>query len=88
MATVQEGPLRQVRLDPYLISKYEITQGQWEAVMGEKPWLTGDSVPDDPSFPAVYVSWDDVQVFIQRLNDIATGVQSFGYLKAVSPRYE
>lgn len=47
------------------MGKYEVTQGQWRAVMGDSPsWFSkcGDDCPVEN------VSWDDVQVFIQRLN--------------------
>ena len=30
-----------------------------------------DNVQDNPAHPAVYISWDDVQVFIERLNEAA-----------------
>lgn len=32
-----EGPVRQVQLDPFFISKYEVTQGQWLHLMHENP---------------------------------------------------
>ncbi len=43
----------------------EVTQGQWKAVMGNNPSYfenCGDNCP------AERVSWDDVQVFIEKLN--------------------
>lgn len=68
----EEGPRHDVTLSQgFYLGIYEITQGQWEAVMGEKPWLASNSAPDGPSFPAVYISWDDMQAFIQRLNQAA-----------------
>ena len=47
------------------MGKYEVTQGQWRAVMGNNPSKfasCGDNCPVER------VSWDDVQQFIQRLN--------------------
>jgi len=32
-----EGPLREVSLAPYFLSKYEMTQGQWQALVGTNP---------------------------------------------------
>ena len=67
----EEGPLHEVILSRgYWLGKYEITQGQWEAVMGTKPWLGQSYVADDPSHPAVYISWDDVQDFVERFNEV------------------
>jgi formylglycine-generating enzyme required for sulfatase activity len=42
---------------------HSITQAQWEAVMGENP-----SKFKGRSNPVENVSWDDIQVFIKRLN--------------------
>lgn len=52
-------------VDAFSIGKYEVTQGQWVKVMGSNPSRfnsCGDTCPVEN------VSWDDVQVFIQRLN--------------------
>ena len=43
--------------------KYEVTQAQWEAVMGENPSeFKGDAKPVET------VSWDDCQEFLKKLN--------------------
>ena len=34
-AHLNEGPVREVELDPFFISKYELTQGQWLRLTGE-----------------------------------------------------
>ena len=61
-----ETPTHQVSLSGYYIGKYEVTQEQWVAVMGEKPeYLTGS-----PRHPVAYVSWDDCQIFVGRLSAI------------------
>lgn len=56
----------------FYLGRYEITQGQWEAVMGIKPW-SGDNNPvqEAPNNPAVDISWYDVQEFIHKLNQAA-----------------
>lgn len=60
-----EGPVHQVIfLRGYWISKYEVTQSQWEAVLGNNP-ASGYGVGDD--YPVYSVSWDDVQSFESRL---------------------
>jgi formylglycine-generating enzyme required for sulfatase activity len=45
------------------IGKYEVTQAQWESVMGGNP-----SHFKDPKRPVEQVSWDDVQDFLEKLN--------------------
>jgi len=48
----------------FWLSKYEITQAQWEAVMGGNPsFFKGADLPVDG------VTWDDAQAFIAKLND-------------------
>ncbi|MDR1888417.1 MAG: formylglycine-generating enzyme family protein [Zoogloeaceae bacterium] len=60
-----EKPQHHVRINqPFYLGKYEVTQGEWEIVMRENPSkFKGDSNPVEN------VSWNDVQVFIQRLNE-------------------
>ncbi len=36
-ARENEGPVHEVRLSPYFLSKYEMTQGQWERFVGKNP---------------------------------------------------
>jgi formylglycine-generating enzyme required for sulfatase activity len=59
-------PIHEVRLrNSFYIGKHEVTQAQWEAVMGSNPSQTkGDDLPVES------VSWNDVQEFIDRLNEI------------------
>lgn len=65
-----EGPVHEVEISrSFWLGKYEITQGQWETVMGEAPWSGSSYAQSDSSHPAVRISWDDVQAFIKRLND-------------------
>ena len=49
---------------PFYIGKYEVTQEQWEAVMGDNP-----SETKKPRNPVDNVSWDDAQVFLGKLNN-------------------
>ena len=48
---------------PFYISKTEVTQAQWVAVMGSNP-----STFKGRNNPVETVSWNDVQTFIRRLN--------------------
>ena len=64
-----EGPLHEVEISRgFWLGKYEVTQGEWESVMGETPWSGKSYVQENSSHPAVYISWDDVQEFIEKLN--------------------
>lgn len=48
----------------FYMGRYEVTQGQWLAVMGKNPsYFKGDT-----NLPAEMVSWKDAQEFIARLN--------------------
>ena len=67
-----EGPVHEVEISRgFWLGKYEVTQGQWEAMMETRPWSGRGYVKSDPSHPAVSISWNDVQSFIGRLNDAA-----------------
>ena len=67
-----EGPVHEVEISTgFWLGKYEVTQGEWEAVMGETPWSGRDYVRSNRSHPAVYISWHDVQEFIEKLNAAA-----------------
>ncbi len=80
--TPDEAPVHRVRItQPFEISKYEVTQVQWKTVMTDphKPDMTfptsqGAEVGSHPSkfqgenLPVDNVSWDDIQVFFDRLN--------------------
>ena len=65
----EEKPAHEVTLSDYYIGQTEVTQALWEAVMGNNP---SDSKGDN--LPVERVSWDDCQVFIQKLNQL-TGKQ-------------
>ena len=47
----------------YYMGKYEVTQEQWEAVMGTNPSFTKGG-----KLPVTNVSWNDCQEFIRKLN--------------------
>ncbi len=53
----------------FWLGKYEITWGQWESVMGAWPWPDEDHPSENLNYPAVYISWNDVQHFVSKLND-------------------
>lgn len=59
-----EQPEHRVCVDDFFLGAYEVTQNQWQGVMGDNPstFRKGDS------FPVETVSWNDVQEFIRQLN--------------------
>ena len=58
-----EKPVHKVTLNPFYLSKYEVTQELWRAVMGSNPsHFKGDQLPVEQ------VSWNDVHDFISKLN--------------------
>lgn len=60
-----EMPPHQVKVSPFAIGKYEITQAQWEAMMGRNP----SKFRGDNNRPVEQVSWNQAQEFIKRLRD-------------------
>ncbi len=61
-----ERPTHQVTLSDFSIGETEVTEGLWTAVMGSKPsyYKMGDN------YPVEYVSWEDCQTFIAKLNKL------------------
>jgi len=49
----------------FYLQTTEMTQGQWQAVMGDNP---SEFINCGENCPVEQVSWNDVQVFIRRLN--------------------
>lgn len=64
-----EYPAHQVTLSDYYIGQTEVTQALWKVVMGGNP-----SESKGNNLPVESVSWNDCQVFIQKLNQL-TGKQ-------------
>jgi formylglycine-generating enzyme required for sulfatase activity len=62
-----EKPVHRVCLKAFNIGKYEVTQAQWQALMGYNPsFFTGNS-----QRPVEKVNWDDAQEYIRRLNKVS-----------------
>ena len=68
-ALSNEKPAHQVTLRDYYIGKYEVTQEEWQAVMGTNPsGFKGNNNPVEN------VSWNDCQEFVKKLNQL-TGLK-------------
>ena len=60
-----EQPVTLVRISrPFYMGKYEVTQAQWEEVMGSNPSNRANCA----DCPVEQVSWNDAQTFVTRLN--------------------
>jgi formylglycine-generating enzyme required for sulfatase activity len=57
-----QSPQHLVTLEPFFISKYPITQAQWQALMGRNPANFVDALR-----PVEQVSWYEAQEFCQKL---------------------
>ena len=63
---LDELPVHSVTLSSYSIGETEVTQELWEAVMGSNP----SYFPGYPQRPVEYVTWNDCQTFITKLNQL------------------
>ena len=57
------NPVHQVQISSFQIGKFEVSQEEWETVMGHNP-----STNKGTKLPVENVSWDDCQIFISKLN--------------------
>ncbi|MDD2387294.1 MAG: SUMF1/EgtB/PvdO family nonheme iron enzyme [Bacteroidales bacterium] len=57
-----------VTVSDFYMGKYEVTQGQWKAVMGSNPSASDKGIGDN--YPVNLVSWNDIQTFISKLNQM------------------
>jgi formylglycine-generating enzyme required for sulfatase activity len=60
-----------------ITSQYEVTQGQWQQIMGEGE---NPSQFKSDDRPVERVSWEDVQAFIRRLNAREGGPRAMYWL--------
>ena len=61
-----EMPQHDVQVQEFFMSKYEVTQAQWLAVMGQLPPLPPNL--SGPDKPIVNVTWQDAQAFCEKLS--------------------
>ena len=73
------GELQQVTVNDYMIGQTEVTQALWQAVMGTtiedeyNSSYSGDAALQiGDSLPMAYMSWNDAQMFVQRLSKITS----------------
>jgi len=70
----REGPVHTVTLDPFFMSKYELTHGQWRRISRRIPDLPpagAGELEDEEQLinlePATQMSWNDCNVILPRL---------------------
>ena len=61
----REQPVHLVNLSGFLLSRTEVTQGQWQAVMGSNPSIFKACSAD---CPVENISWNDAQEFARKLS--------------------
>jgi len=72
-----EVPWQDIRLDPWFISKYELTQAQYQRVMRSNPSELRDAArKGGPTHPVERISWHDAKLALERLGlELPTEVQ-------------
>jgi formylglycine-generating enzyme required for sulfatase activity len=70
-ARPEESPLHEVTLDPFFLSKYEVTQGQWLRTTGKSPsqvciGLVFHGHTVDARHPVERVSWEECNLWAER----------------------
>ncbi len=68
-----EKPAHEVCVNGFWLGKYPVTQGVWQAVIGDNP--SHFDAGDD--YPVENVSWEDAREFIRRFNSLAGGRYEF-----------
>jgi formylglycine-generating enzyme required for sulfatase activity len=64
-----EKPVHQVTIShEFLMGRYEVTEGEWKTVMGRDPANFKGS-----AFPVQFVTWNETQEFVRRLNQANDG---------------
>lgn len=74
-----EKPIHQVTIrQSFYLGKYEVTQGQWQSVMGTTlrhqrdktggMFISDEIAGEGDNYPMFFVSWEEAMNFVQRLN--------------------
>ena len=67
-------PVHTVRTRPFYLGEFEVTQAEWQSIMGSNPSaFQGEKFPDADKMPVEQVSWEDAQAFLKRLNEKVDG---------------
>jgi formylglycine-generating enzyme required for sulfatase activity len=67
-------PVHTIRVEPFYLARFEVTQALWSSVMGSNPSAhQGKDFPDAARLPVEQVSWQDAQLFLEKLNRLVPG---------------
>ena len=70
----EEQPVHRVELtEGFWMGRTEVTQGQYERVMGEDPWSGEDHAREGDEYAASHITWHDAREFCERLSERAEG---------------
>ena len=79
----REKPAHRVTLSSFFIGKYEVTQEEWQTVMGNNPSrFKGDDLPVER------VSWDDAMEFCNRLNEMGKAPSGWKFTLPTEAQWE
>jgi formylglycine-generating enzyme required for sulfatase activity len=71
-----EKPVHSVDVRSFALGKYEVTQGQWMALMGGNPSRFANCGEE---CPVELVSWDDAKSYVKKLNVKVSGSEEGPY---------
>lgn len=79
-----EKPVHQVTLSKdFYIGKYEVTQAQWKAVMGDNPYyFEGDNRPVER------VNWHEAMAFCKKLNELGWAPKGYKFTLPTEAQWE
>lgn len=77
-----EKPKHRVTISkPFYMGQYEVTQAQWQVIMGtsirqqrDKEDKSYGIYGEGDNYPMYYISWEDTQEFIKKLNTMGDGM--------------
>jgi formylglycine-generating enzyme required for sulfatase activity len=66
-----ETPTQNILIKPFFMSRYEVTQGQWKAVMGESEFVKNSGLENikNDNFAMFGVTWAEAKEFCQKLSE-------------------
>lgn len=68
------SPVHTVDVAAFYLGKYELTQGEWKALMGTNPSpYQGTKFSEEDRMPVTQVSWDDCQALLHKISTRSPG---------------
>ena len=64
----KEGQVEVKLTEGFWLGQTEITQSQWTELMGTSPWRGKSNVREGNNFAASFISWEDANSFVEKLN--------------------